>query len=51
MCVDKPGNKLDSRSESCLSSCVDRFIDTSLLITTRFSQFLQKNSRGGSGLS
>jgi len=43
-CVDKPGNKLDSRTETCLSNCVDRFIDTSLLITNRFAQLLQKNS-------
>ncbi|KAF6334478.1 translocase of inner mitochondrial membrane 8-like protein B [Rhinolophus ferrumequinum] len=35
-CVEKPGNRLDSRTENCLSSCVDRFIDTTLAIT-RFS--------------
>uniref|UniRef100_A0A0K8TQU0 Mitochondrial import inner membrane translocase subunit n=1 Tax=Tabanus bromius TaxID=304241 RepID=A0A0K8TQU0_TABBR len=43
-CVDKPGNKLDSKTETCLSNCVDRFIDTSLLITNRFAQLLQKSS-------
>ncbi|KAM7331506.1 hypothetical protein ACRRTK_008214 [Alexandromys fortis] len=31
--VEKPGNRLDSRIENCLSSCVDRFIDTTLAIT------------------
>ncbi|KYO35701.1 mitochondrial import inner membrane translocase subunit Tim8 B [Alligator mississippiensis] len=41
-CVDKPGSKLDHRTESCLASCVDRFIDTTLSITQRFSQLLQK---------
>ncbi|XP_029428120.1 mitochondrial import inner membrane translocase subunit Tim8 B [Rhinatrema bivittatum] len=41
-CVDKPGSKLDSRTESCLVSCVDRFIDTTLSITSRFSQIVQK---------
>ncbi|XP_019366187.1 PREDICTED: mitochondrial import inner membrane translocase subunit Tim8 B [Gavialis gangeticus] len=41
-CMDKPGSKLDHRSESCLASCVDRFIDTTLSITQRFSQILQK---------
>ncbi|XP_029052987.1 translocase of inner membrane 8 [Osmia lignaria lignaria] len=41
-CVEKPGVKLDSRTETCLSNCVDRFIDVSLLITNRFGQVLQK---------
>ncbi|XP_023030493.1 translocase of inner membrane 8 [Leptinotarsa decemlineata] len=41
-CVDKPSNKLDSRTETCLTNCVDRFIDVSLLITNRFAQLLQK---------
>ncbi|KAH8235556.1 hypothetical protein KR032_002479 [Drosophila birchii] len=44
-CIGKPGNKLDSATEKCLSNCVDRFIDTSLLITQRFGEMLQK--RGG----
>ncbi|XP_014287626.1 mitochondrial import inner membrane translocase subunit Tim8 [Halyomorpha halys] len=43
-CMDKPGNKLDSRTETCLANCVDRFIDVSLLIANRFSQMVQKNS-------
>ncbi|KAF6197738.1 hypothetical protein GE061_008708 [Apolygus lucorum] len=43
-CVDKPGSKLDSRTETCMLNCVDRFIDVSLLITNRFAQMLQKNS-------
>ncbi|KAK9509922.1 hypothetical protein O3M35_004809 [Rhynocoris fuscipes] len=43
-CMDKPGSKLDSRTETCLVNCVDRFIDVSLLITNRFSQMLQKSS-------
>lgn len=42
-CVDKPGSKLDSRTETCLNNCVDRFIDVSLLITNRFAQLLQKS--------
>ncbi|KAF4522090.1 hypothetical protein B566_EDAN004075 [Ephemera danica] len=41
-CVDKVSNKLDSRSETCIVNCVDRFIDVSLLITNRFAQLLQK---------
>lgn len=42
-CVEKPGQKLDSKQENCLHNCVDRFIDTSLLITNRFAQLLQKS--------
>ncbi|XP_045480841.1 mitochondrial import inner membrane translocase subunit Tim8 [Harmonia axyridis] len=42
-CVDKPGNKLDGKTETCLTNCVDRFIDVSLLITNRFAQLLQKS--------
>lgn len=45
-CIGKPGSKLDSATETCLANCVDRFIDTSLLITQRFAQLLQKNSGG-----
>lgn len=43
-CMDKPGSKLDSRTETCLNNCVDRFIDVSLLITNRFAQLLQKSA-------
>lgn len=42
-CVEKPGSKLDSKTETCLTNCVDRFIDVSLLITNRFAQLLQKS--------
>ena len=32
-CVEgKPSNRLDGRQESCLKNCVDRFIDTNMLI-------------------
>lgn len=36
-CVEgKPGKSLDSRTEMCLNNCVERFIDTTLFIATRF---------------
>ena len=35
-CVEKPGKSLDSRTETCLNNCVERFIDTTLFIATRF---------------
>ncbi|XP_071375647.1 mitochondrial import inner membrane translocase subunit Tim8 B [Centroberyx affinis] len=41
-CIDSPGSKLDSRTETCLVSCVERFIDTTLTITNRFTQIVQK---------
>lgn len=44
-CVEKPGSRLDSRTENCLSSCVDRFIDTTLAITGRFAQIVQKGGQ------
>ncbi|RXM94026.1 Mitochondrial import inner membrane translocase subunit Tim8 A [Acipenser ruthenus] len=43
-CVDKPSSKLDSRTEGCLVSCVERFIDTTLTITNRFTQMVQKGA-------
>jgi len=39
---DKISTKLDSRTESCLSNCVERFIDTSLAITQRFGNLIEK---------
>ncbi|KAL0626747.1 Mitochondrial import inner membrane translocase subunit Tim8 B [Plecturocebus cupreus] len=49
-CVEKPGNRLDSRTENCLSSCVDRFIDTTLAITSRFAQITGFHHVGQAGL-
>lgn len=42
-CVDKARDKLDSRTETCMSNCVERFIDTSLTIANRFQKLLQGN--------
>ncbi|XP_011501886.1 PREDICTED: mitochondrial import inner membrane translocase subunit Tim8 [Ceratosolen solmsi marchali] len=39
-CMDRPGNKLDVKTQTCLQNCVNRFIDVSLVITNRFSQML-----------
>ncbi|MCJ8748627.1 hypothetical protein PDJAM_G00166910 [Pangasius djambal] len=43
-CIEKPSSKLDSRTEACLVSCVERFIDTTLAITNRFTQMVQKGT-------
>lgn len=32
-CMDKPGPKLDSKQQSCLNNCVQRFIDANILAT------------------
>ena len=34
-CVGNPSSSLSGREEACLTNCVDRFIDTTLLITNR----------------
>ncbi|ELK17080.1 mitochondrial import inner membrane translocase subunit Tim8 B-like [Pteropus medius] len=44
-CVEKPGNRLDFRIENCLSSYVGHFIDTTLAITSRFAQIVQKGGQ------
>ncbi|XP_063925583.1 mitochondrial import inner membrane translocase subunit Tim8-like [Zophobas morio] len=41
-CVETTGKKLDSKTETCLTNCVNRFIDVSLFITNRFAQLLEK---------
>jgi len=47
-CVEgKPSNKLDGRTESCIKNCVERFIDTNLLILQRFER--KANELGSSG--
>ncbi|XP_011143135.1 mitochondrial import inner membrane translocase subunit Tim8 [Harpegnathos saltator] len=44
-CVDKPGSKLGGRTETCISNCVNRFIDVSFFVTNRFTQLLQSSVR------
>jgi len=43
MCIDKPRDKMDGRTETCMTNCVERFIDVSLNITGRFQQMLQRS--------
>lgn len=37
-CVDKPGSKLDGKTETCLVNCVERFLDTNIFIAKRFAE-------------
>ena len=39
-CIDKPRDKIDYKTETCLTNCVERFIDTTVTITGRFQQLL-----------
>ncbi|XP_048377323.1 mitochondrial import inner membrane translocase subunit Tim8 B [Stegostoma tigrinum] len=41
-CVEKLSSRLDSRTEACVVNCVDRFVDTTLAVTNRFAQMVQK---------
>ncbi|XP_053329675.1 mitochondrial import inner membrane translocase subunit Tim8 A [Spea bombifrons] len=43
-CMEKPGPKLDTRSESCFVNCVERFIDANQFILNRLEQ--TQKSRG-----
>ena len=41
-CIDKVGAKLESKQQSCITNCVERFFDTSNFIVNRIS------TKGGS---
>ena len=43
-CIRAPSSSLTSRDNTCLTNCVNRFIDTTLFITNRFSNIAQKMS-------
>lgn len=34
-CMGTPGQKLDSRTEACITNCVERFIDTTNYVVNR----------------
>ncbi|XP_068601628.1 mitochondrial import inner membrane translocase subunit Tim8 B [Brachionichthys hirsutus] len=44
-CSVTPSSKLDHRTDACLQSCVERFIDTTLIITNRFTHMVQKGAQ------
>ena len=41
-CIGHPGTKLDSRTESCIKNCVDRFLDTSNYVVNRLGNSPQQ---------
>jgi import inner membrane translocase subunit TIM8 len=38
VCVDKPSTRLDSKTETCLVNCVERFIDTTGFVVNRLDK-------------
>jgi len=46
MCMsDRLKDRVDSKAETCLTNCVERFVDVSLTITSRFQQMLQRSQQ------
>lgn len=46
MCLGSPSSSLSSREQTCISNCVERFVDTSVLLVNRFAQLAQKMGGG-----
>ena len=38
ICMEKPSSRLDSKTENCVSNCVNRFIDTSNFVVNRLEK-------------
>lgn len=43
-CIDKPSTKLDSKTENCLMNCVERYIDSNLMLANRFADKMKRMS-------
>lgn len=48
-CVSSIGNKLGSRTETCIADCVERFLDTSNYVTNRLGTTAQAGNVGSFG--
>lgn len=42
--MEKPSSRLDSKTEYCISNCVNRFIDTSNFVVNRLEKTQQFSS-------
>ncbi|KAK3908114.1 Mitochondrial import inner membrane translocase subunit Tim8 A [Frankliniella fusca] len=42
-CMGTPGSKLDSKTQTCMQNCVERFLDVTMFVTNRFAQIVEKN--------
>ena len=49
VCMGTPGQKLDRKTETCMSNCVERFIDTSNFVVNRLEKEGEGLASGGSG--
>lgn len=50
LCISNPNmSRMDSKTESCLVNCVDRFIDTSTYVLQEFARKGQSMGSSGSG--
>ena len=47
-CMGSPGHKLDSRTETCITNCVERFIDTTNFVVNRLETTPVPSSGGDS---
>eukprot|EP00088_Acartia_fossae_P065217 TRINITY_DN80391_c0_g1_i1.p1 TRINITY_DN80391_c0_g1~~TRINITY_DN80391_c0_g1_i1.p1 ORF type:complete len:149 (-),score=33.47 TRINITY_DN80391_c0_g1_i1:116-562(-) len=45
-CVGSPSSSLSGREETCLTNCVERFVDTSVFLVNRFAQLTQRMAGG-----
>ncbi|XP_076301139.1 mitochondrial import inner membrane translocase subunit Tim8 A-like [Lasioglossum baleicum] len=43
ICVDTPSARLGAKTENCLVTCVERFIDTTNFITNRLERVILNN--------
>jgi hypothetical protein len=39
---DGVDNSLNAKQEACLSNCVDRFVDSAIILTSRFNSRISK---------
>jgi import inner membrane translocase subunit TIM8 len=46
MCIGSPSSSLSGREQTCVSNCVERFVDTSVLLVNRFAQLAQRMGAG-----
>ncbi|XP_075241694.1 uncharacterized protein LOC142336666 [Convolutriloba macropyga] len=47
-CIYRPGRSLDRSEASCLTNCVDRFLDTYKIVATTYTNRLRtENASGG----
>ena len=50
-CIDRPGPKMDGKSENCLKNCVQRFLDANISVTQKLeskaSSILQSHDNLG----